>query len=325
VVIVIIPSLAKLARHLKTALSQLARLRAEQSISFRAIETAGQHRQISLRPARLSCYGQPLGRTAFADASPRYLSSRNVSICLEHFSVRLFLRLHTLLFLVFLAPAAAPAQDRPVKPLRAGAPSPSEIIYTSVTQKQEGDFMYLRGDCKIETTETLIKADEIDFNKETHWAYARGHVHFESFENGDKLDADHGEYNLQASEGKFYVVDGTSPGKVNARRGVLSTSNPFYFKGEWLEQIKDKYILHKGFVTDCKMPKPWWTLSAPLFDIIPDDRAIAHHMVFRVKRVPIFYSTRFYRPLGRNPRKSGFLTPNIGNSSTRGFLLGAGY
>ncbi len=229
------------------------------------------------------------------------------------------------LLAVILLPAAAPAQDRPVKPLRAGAPLSTEIVYASVTQKKDGDWEYLRGDCKIETTETLIRADEIDYNTATHWAYARGHVHFESYDDGDKLDADHGEYNLQSSEGKFYVVSGTSPGKLNARRGVLSTSNPFYFKGTWLERIKDKYILHEGFVTDCKMPKPWWTLSAPLFDIVPDDRAIAHRMFFRVKRVPLFYATRFYRPLGRNPRKSGLLTPNLGNSSSRGFLLGAGY
>ncbi len=235
----------------------------------------------------------------------------------------MFLRFFILAILII--PALAPAQDRPAKPVRAGAPSPTEIVYASVTQKKDGDFMYLRGECKIETTETLIKADEIDYNTQTHWAVARGHVHFESFEDGDKLDADHGEYNLQSSEGRFYVVDGTSPGKVNARRGVLSTSNPFYFKGDWLERIKDKYILHDGFVTDCKMPKPWWTLSAPIFDIIPDDRAIAHGMFFRVKRVPLFYATRFYRPLGRNPRQSGFLTPNFGHSSTRGWLLGAGY
>lgn len=323
-IVVCIPGLAKLARHLKTALSKLARSRFTRSLSFRILESAGGHlQQLGLRPVRLSCYGQLLVSSACTDDFPRYLSSRNDPVCLEHSSVRLFLR--SLILLAFLLPAVTRAQDRPLKPLRAGAPSPTEVVYYSATQKQDGDFMYLRGDCKIETTETLIKADEIDYNTQTHWAYARGHVHFESFEDGDKLDADHGEYNLQASEGKFYVVSGTSPAKVNARRGVLSTSNPFYFTGNWLERIKDKYVLHEGFVTDCKMPKPWWVLSAPLFDIIPDDRAIARHMTFRIKRVPIFYATRFYRPLGRNPRKSGLLTPNIGNSSTRGFMFGAGY
>ena len=63
---------------------------------------------------------------------------------------------------------------------------------------------------------------------------------------------------------------------------LLTTTNPFYFQGEWAERIKDKYIVHNGFMTDCKLPKPWWTLNAPLFDIIPDNRAIARHAVYRI-------------------------------------------
>ncbi len=37
------------------------------------------------------------------------------------------------------------------------------------------------------------------------------------------------------------------------------------------------------------------------------------------------YAPVYTRPLGRNPRKSGFLTPQIGNSSTKGFTVGLGY
>jgi hypothetical protein len=88
----------------------------------------------------------------------------------------------------FPRPFAILAQDRPAKPIRAGACSVAEICIDGITQKQDGDFMYLRGECKIETTETLIQADEIDYNTQTHWAHARGHVHFESFDDGDKLD-----------------------------------------------------------------------------------------------------------------------------------------
>ncbi len=216
-------------------------------------------------------------------------------------------------------------QGSPVRPLRANAPAPDDILVVAVSQRRDGSMIYLKGDCKIETTETLVKADEIDYSEDTHWAEARGHVHFESFLNGDKLEADHGKYNLQSDEGTFYVVSGTSPAKVGARLGLLATSNPFYFQGEWAERIKDKYILHHGFVTDCKVPKPWWTLNAPLFDIIPDNRAIAKHAVYRVKHVPVLYAPAYTRPLGRNPRKSGFLTPQIGNSSTKGFTLGLGY
>jgi LPS-assembly protein len=223
-------------------------------------------------------------------------------------------------------PEAPPAsQAPPVRPLRTNAPAQDEIVVHAVSQDQQGEMIYLKGDCKIETTETIVQADEIDYNRDTHWAEARGHVHFESFVNGDKLDADHGRYNLQSDEGTFYVVTGTSPPKVGARLYLLSTTNPFLFHGEWAERIKDKYIVHNGFMTDCKLPKPWWTLNAPLFDIIPDNRAIARHAVYRIKHIPVLYAPVYDRPLGRNPRKSGFLTPQIGNSSTKGFTTGLGY
>lgn len=170
-----------------------------------------------------------------------------------------------------------------------------------------------------------ISADEIDYNSDTQWTYAKGHVHMEMFSTGDKLNADHGEYNLKTEEGKFYAVDGTAPSKIISSPAVLSTTNPFYFKADWAERIKNRYILHKAFVTDCKYPKPWWTFDAPVFDVIPGDRAIGRHTLFRLKRIPILYLPYFERPLGRNPRQSGFLTPNFGHSSLFGYIYGLGY
>jgi LPS-assembly protein len=270
----------------------------------------------------LPCYGHRLKPPAALDILPVSLSNRKTVFCHEHSYNVLFFA--CFLSSSILAPGAL-SQTAPLHPLRVGAPAADEISIEALSQKQDGDMIYLRGECKIETTETLVKADEIDYNRDTHWAEARGHVHFENFVNGDKLEADHGKYNLQSDEGTFYVVSGTSPPKVNARLYLLSTTNPFYFQGEWAERIKDKYIVHNGFMTDCKLPKPWWTLNAPLFDIIPDNRAIARRAVYRIKHIPVLYAPVYTRPLGRNPRKSGFLTPQIGNSSTKGFTVGLGY
>jgi len=46
---------------------------------------------------------------------------------------------------------------------------------------------------------------------------------------------------------------------------------------------------------------------------------------FRLRGIPIFYFPWFYRPLEREPRKSGLLLPEPGHSSVRGFTLAAGY
>ena len=99
-------------------------------------------------------------------------------------------------------------------------------------------------------------------------------VHLESFSHGQKMNCDRAEYNTETKTGKFYNVNGTSPARVEARRGLLTTQNPFYFNGEWAEKTEDRYLLHNGFLTDCLIPAPWWRLKAPTFDIIPEDRAI---------------------------------------------------
>jgi LPS-assembly protein len=170
-----------------------------------------------------------------------------------------------------------------------------------------------------------LKADEVDYNEETGGAEARGNVRYHNFETLEDLECERLEYNLRDETGKFYNVRGSSPAKIEARQGILSSTNPFTFQGKWAERIKNSYILHDGFITNCKLPKPWWRLEGPTFDVRPGERAIGYNSVMRVRRVPIFYSPVFYKSLQKLPRRSGFLTPNIGNSSRRGKMFGGGY
>lgn len=194
-----------------------------------------------------------------------------------------------------------------------------------VVNESNNEWRFLKGAAHLETSEMRISADAIDYNSDTGWAYARGHVHIEQFSTGDNMNADHGEYNLQTEEGKFFVVSGTTPPKLLSNPWVLTTANPFYYQAQWAERIRNRYVLHHGFITDCKMPKPWWGFQGPTFDIIPGDRAIARNALFKVWKVPIFFLPWYYRPLGRSPRESGFLTPDIGHTSTRGYMYGVGY
>jgi LPS-assembly protein len=220
-------------------------------------------------------------------------------------------------------PQAAAQTKLPAGP---DAPGPHEVVAGAVTrQEAEGSVYHLRGSAYIETTELRLSADELDYDEETGEAEARGQVHFLDFERGQELWADKVEYNLQLETGKFYNVRGSSPAKIDRRAGLLATTNPFYFQGLWAERLREKYILHSGFITNCRLPKPWWTLRGPKFDIIPNQRALAYHSVFRLRFVPLFYAPVFYKSLAERPRRSGFLTPNIGNSSRRGKMVGAGY
>jgi LPS-assembly protein len=195
----------------------------------------------------------------------------------------------------------------------------------AVTQEVDGPLRKLRGAARVETTEMVLYADEIDYNADTTYAEARGNVHFKHFLRNEELWATKVEYNMDEETGKFYDVVGVTVTKIQTRPGVLSSTSPFHFEGKWAERIGDKYILHDGMITNCRMPRPWWTLRGPRFDIIPEDRALAYKAIFRVRRMPLFYAPYFYKSLAKVPRHSGFLTPNIGNSSRRGKMFGVGY
>ena len=197
------------------------------------------------------------------------------------------------------------------------------------TQDIEGHVYKLRGSpgapAEIENSSLIFRADEIDFDQDSGDVRASGHVFFHNFDRNMKMWCDHLTYNTDEETGKFYDVIGETRPKVVAKPGMLTTNNPFHFEGQWAERIGEKYILHSGFITNCKTPQPWWRLRGKSFDIIPDDRAIAHKSTFLVRNMPLFFTPFFYHSLEKEPRHSGFLLPLMGHSSRRGWMVHAGY
>ena len=199
------------------------------------------------------------------------------------------------------------------------------IEVRGVNQEVEGVLRRLRGAAVLETSDEILEADEIDYNSVTGDAEARGNVRYRSYTTDDRVNCDRAEYNLKSQLGKFYNVKGTSPAKIDARPGILVSPNPFAFEGKWAERIRDHYILHQGFVTSCKLPNPWWILRGSRFKITPGKSAVVQNAIYRLGPVPIFYFPYFHKSLERRPRKSGFLTPNFGNSTRNGFVYALGY
>ncbi|MBZ5575700.1 MAG: LPS assembly protein LptD [Acidobacteriia bacterium] len=192
-------------------------------------------------------------------------------------------------------------------------------------EESDGKVRKLHGHAEVESAAILFRADQIEYDESTGDLHATGDVYFHNFSKNEQLWADRVDYNTDSDTGKFYRVHGQTSPHIDARPGMLTTNNPFYFQGEWAERMGDKYIVHNGFVTNCKVPSPWWTLRGPKFDVIPGERAIAYRSIFRVLGVPLFFTPFFYKSLEKEPRKSGFLIPNIGHSSLRGFMVGIGY
>jgi LPS-assembly protein len=221
--------------------------------------------------------------------------------------------------------ATAAAPNRRVVVIRPNAPDPSQVIVRAVRQEVEGSKRRLRGKAEVETFDALLTADEMDYDEESGIAEARGNVTYRNYQSGEELKCSRAEYDVNQERGRFYDLSGTFPVSVRATPGMLVSDNPFYIQGKWAERIDARYILHDGFVTSCKMPKPWWVLRGPVFDVAPGQRAIARSSVFRLRNVPILYFPYFYKSLEKSPRRSGFLVPNFGNNTRRGQIYGAGY
>jgi LPS-assembly protein len=223
------------------------------------------------------------------------------------------------------SPATVERPDFSVRIPRPNAPALGDYDWVSDSEESENGVYHLRGQVVVELHNATFKADAADYDENKKMFMARGHVYYRNYDQNEVIYCDRAEYNTETQRGTFHHVRGYSKTKVVARPGVLTTQQPFYFEGTYAEKFEDRYILHDGFITDCTMPHPWWTLHSGLFDIIPEDRAVAHGAIYHLRNLPMFYFPYFYKSLRKEPRKSGFLTPNIGNSSTRGYMIGLGY
>ena len=208
---------------------------------------------------------------------------------------------------------------------RPNAPPAGDYDITSDNQEADKGVYRLHGHVVVELANATFRADEAEYDENTHIFKARGNVYYRNYDRNEVLYCDTAEYNTETQHGTFGHVRGFMKTKVQARPGLLLSSEPFYFEGSSAERFENRYVLHDGYITDCRVPSPWWTLRAKLFDITPDDRAVTRNGVFRIRRVPLFYFPYFYKGLKKEPRKSGFLAPEAGHSSQYGYFFGAGY
>jgi len=282
------------------------------------------------------CYVARLG--PFARHSSFCLNNTRTPVCHGFFSSpRIFLAL------IFAAPlslaqtADTPKPTAPSPPVNVvpdftlkappNPPPPGFWDISAAHEESNGSKRFLSGGARIEGADVLLTADQIESDEDTGEIKAKGNVVFHQYIHDEEIHADRVEYNTHDETGKFYNVRGWSRSQVISKPGMLTSSTPLYFEAEWAEKIEDKYILHEGRITNCKLPNPWWTLRGPRFDIVQDQYAVAHRGVFFLKWMPLFYTPYFYKSLARVPRQSGFLSPTIGHSSlgTGGYLIGFGY
>ena len=224
-----------------------------------------------------------------------------------------------------LASQNATTAEQSIAPAAPVLAQREEEVTISATERQEkdGPVYKLRGHVEIHYGSFALYADEITFDSSTGEAVGEGHLVLDGGPNDEHIEASHGSYNVRTQSGKFYDVIGTIGVQVKGGQTVLTSSSPFAFTGKLVEKTgPDRFVVQAGSVTTCELPRPKWTFNAHKVVVDVGGNARVYRSSFRIRDVPVFYFPFAAFPAQRLGRKSGFLIPSFGRSSTKGTIFG---
>src|ERR1700704_4103871 len=210
-----------------------------------------------------------------------------------------------------VAPVLVPP---PPKALKAGAGSDRDAVYlrADLLEGESEKWVQSSGKVELRTRRQTVLADWLHYDLVTEEVWAKGNVLMRrgadwisgpeaKFKRGDETGFFH--------QPEFHIGD-------NASRG---DATDLLFVGENRYELKDfRY-------TTCVAGNEDWYLTSREVDL---DRSrlvgTARNASIIFKGVPILYSPYLDFPLS-NERKSGFLTPVFGSTSSRGFEMSLPY
>jgi len=228
------------------------------------------------------------------------------------------LRRLTFLLLLLSVPAFANTTPRTQVRLPAGR---DMVELEARQQRREGPLLIAEGDVEIRYQELRFRADYVEYNTATFQASARGNIRFDF--RTQHLEADEGSYNVRSGRGSFRKVRGTIHIQRRPNPNVLLTPNPLYFEAEEVSRTGDRtYTILNAWLTVCEPGRPTWRFFASRTTLQVDRKIVLLNANFRLLSIPIFYLPYASAPAGRNVRQSGFLLPDIGNSTRKGLVLG---
>jgi LPS-assembly protein len=225
-----------------------------------------------------------------------------------------------LLCVAWLGACAAAQAQRVRLPSRKG----TLVELEADRQEQRGDLFIADGNVDIRYGDLRLRADHVEYNTKTGEEFARGHLQFDYL--NQHLEAEEGHYNVQTGRGTFRKVHGALKIERRPNPAVLVTENPLSFVAEEVERLSDdEYIVRRARLTVCDPARPKWEFSTPRAHIRIGKKAALVNANFRLFRVPLIWVPYATTPAGKTVRQSGFLIPEISNSSHKGFILGDAY
>ncbi len=221
-----------------------------------------------------------------------------------------------------LALLAAPSEAQQVR-LPSGKGQYAELS-SDGPQTHKREIFIADKNVDLQYAGMRLRADHVEYNDTTHDSLARGHVQFD-FEN-EHLEADEAHYNFASGAGTFTNVRGNIQILRRPNPLVLVSANPLYFEARQVERYNDNvFVVHQAWITVCDQQHPTWQMYAPHAKIRLNKSVALVNANFRLFKVPLIWMPYATAPAGQKIRQSGFLLPDIGNSSTKGYVFGDAY
>jgi LPS-assembly protein len=243
---------------------------------------------------------------------------------------RLFSAIRKILIqaVVVLSAMALPAAGQIAPAVRPISPKVSTISSDTATleanhQSQVGRVYYADGNVDIRYQNMRLRADRVEYNEDTQIVIARGHVQLD-YET-QHVEAREARYEVRTGKGTFWQTRATFALQRKPTPTLLISPNPLYFEAERADRLDPTtYKIHKAWLTVCDPGKPTWKYYAPTATVHLEQTVHVENGNFRLYSIPVVYLPYVTFP-AEQKRTSGFLIPDVADSSVKGFVFGDEY
>jgi LPS-assembly protein len=162
-----------------------------------------------------------------------------------------------------------------------------------------------------------LQADKMTVYEAENRIVAEGSVVFDQADQ-QRITGSRSEWNYRTKTG--YFIDST--GYTNQTQD----GTRIYFTADRVEKVSlDTIVATNVTVTACDEDIPKWSFHAKKARIKTGDRVRVYSPQVKIKKVPIFYLPFASISIKPRDRASGFLTPTLGGSGSKGFRLSNAY
>ncbi len=201
-----------------------------------------------------------------------------------------------------------------------------DVLIRADEQEKIRDVYKVRGHVEIRFRNNTLHCDQAIYDSTTGKITATGHVVYDGGTHSEHLVGTHATYDVSRDTGTFYDVIGSTGIQVKNQVMFLRSSTPFFFTGKVVDKLgPDLYRVHHGIITSCQLPNPKWEYHPATATVEVGGDAKMYHSTLRIKGIPVFYFPYVQHPADNLGRQSGFLIPAIGQSNTKGFIIGDSY